>query len=183
MMGARVGMGRVKEDWTFEIRGLFGRSFVSVAGAGAGGGTWAVKRVTYNGDDVSSTGIDPGGQARLEGLQVVLTSRTGRVAGVVTDSRSRPVSDYVVVIFPADEARWTLPTASAHIRVGRPNQEGRYTIGGLLGGDYLAVALEWLENGTESDPELLASLKDSATAVRVGDGEEKALNLELATNP
>ena len=90
---------------------------------------------------------------------------------------SSPRTDYAVVAFSLDPARWGYQTR--FVRSARPNQDGRFDLEGLPPGDYLVAALELLEPGDESDPEQLEKWKPGSTSVRLGDGEAKSITLKL----
>jgi hypothetical protein len=175
--------GSVKEDWTFELRNLFGRTMLmlnNLPGLGAGGASFGVKAVMLGGEDVTDRGFDTRPQQRIEGLQIVLTTRLTEVRGTVTDGRGRAVPDYIVVVFPEDATKWSLPFPR-YLRTGRPDQDGRYAVTGLPPGEYLAAAVEFLESGNEADPEVLRRLQDIAMPLRLSDGEKKMMDLKLAT--
>jgi hypothetical protein len=167
--------GRVGDDWTFELTGLFGARVLTVLGLGA---RWRLKAVYLGGADITDTGFEVRGAQSLSGLEVVLTNQPTEISGTVSDAKGRPVKDYVVLIFAEDEARWTHPTLR-YTMVSRPDQDGRYAAQNLPPGRYLAVALDSLEEGTASDPSLLESLRSRATPVHLGDGERKVLALRL----
>jgi len=97
----------------------------------------------------------------------------------VVDARDKPVSDYVVAAFSADSARWGYQTR--YVRTARPNQEGRFSVTGLPPDDYFVVALDYVENGEESDPEQLDKWKSLATRITLAEGENKSLNLKLSS--
>jgi hypothetical protein len=168
------GVGRVNDDFTFEINGVFDpRVFRVNAPQG-----WSLKSVVLNGQDVTDVPLDlPPGQT-VSGMQIVLTERTTHVSGRVVDARSRPVTDVTVVIFPADETMWMFQ--SRFIRAARPDQEGRYEIQGLPPSDgYLAIAVQGLEDGQAGDPEFLASIREQAARFTLGEGETRALDLRF----
>ena len=50
---------------------------------------------------------------------------------------------------------------------------------GLPPGDYLALAVEYLEEGRDRDPEFLQEMRPSGTSFALGDGERKALSLKI----
>jgi hypothetical protein len=169
------GAGRVNDDFTFELNGVFDpRVFRVNAPQG-----WSLKSVLLNGQDVTDLPLDlPPGQT-VAGLQIVLTERATDLSGRVTDARSRPVTDVTVVIFPADEERWVYQ--SRFVRVARPDQDGRYQISGLPpSDDYLAIAVQGLEEGQAGDPEFLATLREHAARFSLGEGETRALDLRFA---
>jgi hypothetical protein len=166
---------RVADNWTFELTNIFEpRLFRVVTPPG-----WMLKSITVNGQDITDLPLDIAPGQTVNGVQVVLTDRVTEVNGRLADARSNPVTDATVVIFPADEERWGFQ--SRYIQGVRPDQDGRFTIRGLPPyGDYLAVAVQGLENGQAGDPEFLASVRDRATRVTLKDGEAKTLDLRLA---
>jgi hypothetical protein len=100
------------------------------------------------------------------------------VSGTVSGRDGRPVRDYTVVVFPDDETKWTAP--SRFIRSARPDQQGLFKIRALPpNGRYLAVAVDYLEEGEANDPDFLAAAKNSGTRVALADGESKAIELKL----
>jgi hypothetical protein len=68
-----------------------------------------------------------------------------------------------VILFAADASKWY--EGSRFVRATRPDQRGRYRIRGLLPGDYLAVALDYVEDGIWNDPDYLESLRRHAQKV------------------
>jgi len=95
----------------------------------------------------------------------------------VSDERGEAVSEYSVAVFAEDARRWS--EQSRYLAAVRPDQHGRYLVTGLPPGEYLAVALEYLEEGQGNDPDFLESLRPHATAFVLGEGERKALDLKL----
>jgi Carboxypeptidase regulatory-like domain len=130
-----------------------------------------------NSQDITDVPLDvPPGQ-HVTGVKVVLTQTASTVTGTVTDARKQPVLDATVVLFPVDPAlRGYL---SRFIRSARPNQQGTFSITATPPGEYLAVAVQALEDGQAADPEFLASVESLAARVTVEEGESKTVNLEL----
>jgi protocatechuate 3,4-dioxygenase beta subunit len=169
------GVGRVNDDFTFELNGVFdARVFRLNAPQG-----WNLKSVLLNGQDVTDVPLELPPAQTVSGMQIVITERTTDLSGRVTDARSRPVTDVTVVIFPADEDKWMYQ--SRFVRAARPDQDGRYEIRGLPpSGDYLAIAVQGLEDGQAGDPEFLATVRDHAAKLSLGEGETRALDLRFA---
>jgi hypothetical protein len=63
----------------------------------------------------------------------------------------------------------------------KPDQMGRFKVEGLPPASYVAVALEYLEPGQESNPEFLERLQNLGTSVRLTEGEKKSVTLKLST--
>jgi Carboxypeptidase regulatory-like domain len=142
---------------------------------------WVVKAVRVDGVDVMDAGIDVKPNHDLRGVEIDITNRPSRVIGTVTNDREEPVKDYVVVVFPHDEQRWKSPTR--YVVSSVPDQDGHFDIRVPPGDDYLAIALDELEEEAWTDPELLRQLRDRATPFSLGDGETHPLSLKIETRP
>jgi len=175
VFGVGGGSARIRDDWTFEISGLFDRRRFRVNNVPTG---WYLKSVTQNGSDVIDTGIDFSQGQKVADVDVVLSSAVTTLSGAVQDSHAKPVTDYVVVAFAQDSSKWGYLTR--FVRTARPNQEGRFSLTGLPPDDYYVVALDYVETGEEYDPEQLEKWKSLATRVTLADGESKPLALKLA---
>jgi hypothetical protein len=87
------------------------------------------------------------------------------------------VSDYAAIVFSEDPAKWGF--MSRHVAMARPDQQGAFQMTNLPAGRYLAVAVEALEDGEESDPEFLERVRSVATAFSLGDGEQRSMALKI----
>lgn len=165
---------RVEPAWTFELGGLIdGRIFRVNAPQG-----WALESVSLNGQDVTDSPIELSAGQKVTGLVIALTDRLTDLSGAVTDSRGQPVLDASIVVFPSDDRLWT--SQSRFIRVARPDQAGRYQIRGLPAhADYLAAAVQGLEDGQANDPEFLATARAVATSLALARGETKVVDLRM----
>jgi protocatechuate 3,4-dioxygenase beta subunit len=169
------GQGRVRDDFTFEIKARPGNAVIRVNMMMSGG--WILKTVQLNGADVTDTGIDVKANEDISGIEIEMTNRLSDVSGVVTNARSEPIKDYSVVVFAQDRERWG--PSSRFMRTGRPDQDGRFKITGLPPGAYYAIALDYIESGDATDPEVLDRIRDRATKFSLVDGETKTLDLKL----
>jgi hypothetical protein len=174
MMLMTSGGVRVREDWSFEASALAGQRRFRLNTPPAG---WYLKSVTHQGTDITDTGLEFKEGGNVTGLEIVLTRRATELSGAVQDASARPVTDYVVVAFSSDRAKWGFQ--SRYIQSARPNQEGRFSIKGLPPDDYIVVALDYLEAGEESDPEQLDQWRTKGTPVTLANAEAKALTLKL----
>jgi protocatechuate 3,4-dioxygenase beta subunit len=172
MMG---GSGAVQPDGSFEVGGLAGGRLIRIANVPAG---WTLKAVRLNGQDIMDSGATFRAGETVDGLEIVLTNRLTSITGAVTAGQNEPVKDYTVVVFADDPSLWTVPQ-SRYVTGVRPDQEGRFQVRNLPAGSYYAVAVEYIEEGTWGDPDVLNRLKASATSIRLREGEQKTLNLEM----
>lgn len=167
------GNARVRDDWTFEMSGLWGKRLIR----GLPPAGWYLKSIVLNGTDVTDTPLEVKPGEEVKGLEVTLTRQMASLTGSVQTAKGQPTTDYVVVLFASDASKWG--TQTRFVRTVRPDQSGNFLAKGLPGGEYLAVALEYLEPGEEGDPEVLERLRAPGTSVTLGDGEAKTLNLRI----
>lgn len=163
----------VSDNWTFEATGLSGRRLLRFNTPSS----WAVRSVTVDGVDVTDTPIDFKGDD-VNGIDVILTQRITELSGSVTGDRGSTVTDATVIVFAEDRDRWTAMTR--FIRSGRPDQQGQFKIRGLPPGRYIAVAVDYLEPGEETNPETLEQLRARGSSVTLRDGEMRAIDLKVA---
>ena len=168
--------GEIKEDWSFYVGGLFGKTRLRATLPDG----WALKAVMRDGHDITDAPIELKSGERLSGIQLVLTDRVTNLIGQVTDARGAPAADGTIVVFAADAERWLDP--SRFIRAGRPDQQGNFQARGLVPGEYLAAAIGYVEDGMWNDPEYLESIRRFAQKVTLGDGESRTIVLKLV-NP
>jgi hypothetical protein len=173
------GQNRINEDYTFELTGLSDRRMIRASAGQGAAGPWYLKAVLYDGADITDSGMEFTPGRSYEGLQVVFTQKATDLSGLVMDDRNKPVLDATVVIFPADQQRWTF--TSRFIRTIRPDTNGRYSTKGLPPlDDYMIIAVQNLESGQGSDPDFLARAREEASRFSVNEGETKAVDIKLS---
>ena len=187
----------VADDGTFELKGV--RGAVMFMASGSRG---ILKSVSHNGQDVTTRPMLLRGTERVTDVQIVLTTDTGRLNGLVTDSAGQPAPSVPIVIFPDDPERWfsgspfvlrtmTLATSAAQLAAQQmtatPGQAlaNRWTpvVGGfsmprLLPGRYWVAVLPDT-NAMPSDREGFEKLRASATGVTVTTGEAATVQLTV----
>jgi hypothetical protein len=149
-------------------------------GAGVSNPRWAVKKITRGGIDITDATVDLR-EKDVEDVEVVLTTKVSVVCGTAVDDRRRPVTNYAVVVFAADSAKWI--DRSRFVVMARPNQQGRFEVRALPPEEYLAVALPNVIQTEWMDPEFLQALRTTATRLILGEGETKTLTLTLQKRP
>lgn len=172
-----AGMVTMKDDYSFEIRGVAMTGMVRLFVANTG---WNVKEEIVDGKDIVEAPItwEPGRD--YKDIRVVLTQKRAEITGTATDGVGRPVKDYVALAFPQDTDRWV--PRSLSILQAHSDQNGQFRISRLPGakyGQYNVIALEGLQPGQEMDFELLAKLAPLATKITVGETEVKSVTLRV----
>jgi hypothetical protein len=67
------------------------------------------------------------------------------------------------------------------VQAARPDQQGVWKIRALPPGEYLAIALEYIEDGAWNDPEYLESLRRLAQKVTLPEGGTPQVALTRVT--
>ena len=164
---------QVSSAGAFELNGLIGAQVLRVDRLPDG---WTVKSIRANGRDITDTALEFRGSESAT-VQVVLTNRISEVSGAVK-ANGQPVTSASVVLFPEDAAQWVFP--SRRVRMVRVDQTGVFRAQSLPPGErYLAVAVDYLEQGEFQDPLFLERMRGRATAFSLTDGENKNVDLTL----
>jgi hypothetical protein len=157
----------------FEMSGLIGVHSLRFESLPTG---WAIKSVTANGVDVADTPMEFRGTNDVS-VRVVLTNRLTELAGTIRSGDRLP-RGATVVVFPDDPSKWS--AVSRYVKTARAGEAGQFTFRALPPAtNYLAIALEYLENGEHLEPEFLQRVKTRATRVSLVEGEKKTLELDL----
>jgi hypothetical protein len=170
---------KVSSDWTFETPTALGAGAITASSRTprppGGRDPWMFKGVFRRGVDVTDTLIDF--TSAVDDLEVVLTTRVTLLTGTVVDRKGVPSRDVAVVIFADDPEKWRSP--SRFVRVVRTTQTGQFSASSLPPGKYRAIALDDIEQGAEADASFLERLRSSSTALTIGEGETKTVNLRV----
>ena len=164
--------GMVDAQGDFTLRGVVGPAIVRL-GLPSG---WRIKSVDVGGDDYAAKPLMPRSNQRIDGVRIVVTNKFPAITGRVTDDEGKPVEGTVILV-PEDEAGWA---DTARLYRGRPDQTGLYRIDGVRPGEYLAVAVEYVQNWQLQDPEYLATLRDRATRITVREAQPQQIDLKVA---
>jgi hypothetical protein len=65
--------------------------------------------------------------------------------------------------------------------MARPDQQGAFQVKDLPPGRYLAAAVDYLEEGEETNPDALERLRNTATPFALEEGDTKTLALKVVT--
>jgi hypothetical protein len=171
----RIGSGQVKDDWTFAVREIFGPARVGVTVPDG----WMLKSILRDGRDITDVPIEMKSGEELTGVQVILTDRVTSVTGQLTDDRGAPLADGTIVVFAGEAEKWL--EDSRFVRAARPDQQGKYEIRGLPPGEYLAVAIDYVQEGLWNDPEYLESIRRYVQKLTLRDGEAQVIVLKLVS--
>lgn len=168
--------GQVREDGTFYLAGLFGRTRIRAELPDG----WMLKSVFRDGRDITDDVVDLRSRQQMDGIQVVVSDRLTTITGTVTDDRNMPSSEATVILFPAEADRQA--DGARYLRALRPDQQGQFETRGLPEGGYMAVAVGYVPEGHWYDPEYLESIRRFGQAVRLNEGSAQTMTLKVV-NP
>jgi hypothetical protein len=172
--GSRVGQqpNTVKEDGTFEIRELErDRYHINVIPLPADS---YVKSMRLGSSEIKGTVLDlvGGGGA----LQVVISSRSGEIKGMVRNEKGDPLPEITLTITP------TSPDSNAQFINTRSDESGQYKIGGLAPGEYRVIGWEDYDYNLLSGPALLAMLDNASVTVKVEESGHAIADATIVTH-
>jgi protocatechuate 3,4-dioxygenase beta subunit len=173
----------VEQDGRFRYAGLTGpRRIVFDAGPAS---SLYLKSASVRGVDVSEQPFDFGmDSATIDNAEVVLSMAGALLSGAVTNDRATAVSDYSVVVFSTDPARWF--AGSQRLKLAPPPlQDGTFRVFGLPPDEYWVIAVDRIEGGPGGgewqEAAVLRTLSSQAVRLSVTEGENRSLTLRLVT--
>lgn len=167
--------GNLRPDGSWVIRGaMVGGHLLRVEYLPA---PWELKSVLYRGQDVTDIPLHFNAGDDIRGLRVVFSDRPTRLQGRIISGEGDDYESYRVVAFPANQMFWK--PASRHIKLARPDREGRFLITGLPPAIYYLAASRDVDESDLGDTRTLDRLTAAATTVRLTEGERKLQDLRL----
>ncbi len=165
--------GVVGSAGDFTLKGVSGPSMVRVMPLPPG---WAIKSVEVGDKDHVDAPIEITGGRQVDGARIVLSNRFPTLTGQITDAQGNP-AEGTVLLFPGDASKWV--EAAGTSRSARPDQSGRFKLESVRPGDYLAVALDYVQQWQVNDPEFLEDLRIKATKITLEEGQSPQLALMI----
>jgi hypothetical protein len=169
----------VGSDLSFTLRRLAGEVLLRPNGRAMD--KWFLKSVLLGSQDIT----DVPTEFRTEDsgrLQVVLTTRASELTGGVTNDKGEPVR-CTVVLFGEDKTSWF--RSSIRFRTAWTERDGRFSLKGLRPGRYYLVAVppeRSFNSQTTLDAAAFEALAKDATALVLGEDEQRVVDLKIATN-
>lgn len=171
---ANVMTAAANADWTFELKNVSTEGVrVSVPNVPPG---WGVQAIRMGDVEVTDRFIETGIGATVA-VNVVLTDRITSLSGKAVTAGGAAVPDAAVLVFSADPGRW--PLGKPAVVLAQPNQAGTFTVSALPPGAYYAIALEYVDDGEEGNPEFLEWARSRAARVDLEAGKPLTTELTL----
>jgi hypothetical protein len=107
-------------------------------------------------------------------MELVVSSRGGRIEGIVADDRSRPMP-YVQVALVPNESRDRFEL----FKSTRTDKSGRFSMNAIAPGDYKLFAWEAIELHSWLDPAVLKQYETSGHAVHVAESSRQSIEARM----
>ncbi len=141
-------------------------------------GACFVKDVASNGADLFGRPIDVEGGAGPSPLEIVYSSNTADVNGIVATSDDQPGVGALVVAVPNTDA----PNREQRYRTATTDQYGRFDINGVPPGEYTIIALQGMSDDQSFlDPDFMQQYANKAETLNLAEGDHKTLQLNLVS--
>jgi hypothetical protein len=134
-----------------------------------------VKAVALNERDVLEPGIELSSSGPNGNLAVVVSTKGGRIAGVVTNEKKEPVPGAQVVLLSDIEG----PRGRLLTKTATADQYGAFTVQGIAPGGYELYAWDDIDPGAWEDPSFIEIFKNEAKAVKVEEGSQLQLEVPV----
>jgi protocatechuate 3,4-dioxygenase beta subunit len=106
-------------------------------------------------------------------IEVLVGANAGRLEGTVLDREGQPAAGAQITLIPLENTR------SDRYRVSNTDQNGHFTLRGIIPGAYKAFAWDSLEPNAYRDPELIRRFDNQGKAVAVIEGSNASIELRL----
>jgi hypothetical protein len=117
--GCRSGRSETAADGSFKVEGVSGTCIARIS-TGAGG--WTAKGVMYDRKNLMDEPFTFESGQQIRDVQAIFSDKRTEVTFSVTDDSGQPTREYVVLMFPADESRWTRELVGRYVRTYTPQQ-------------------------------------------------------------
>jgi hypothetical protein len=128
-----------------------------------------VREARLDGEDALGGFVPVSGSGTLE---IVLSSSSGRLEGIIRDEKGRPTGGAQAVLVP-DRARSRIDLFKETIS----DQNGRFAFSSIPPGDYTLFAWEDLEPYTYFDPDVLEKYAEKGRHVHIGESSRETLDV------
>jgi hypothetical protein len=174
--GMNGGTARVKADATFEIPDVHDGLYQISASSGCE--ECYLKSARMNGIDLLEKGLEVAG-AVSQPLELLFSSRSGTVEGIVTKDDDLPAVGAKVLLVPSLQYRqW-----SGRFKTATTDQYGRFTIRCIAPGDYKVFAIKQVPDDADvTDPEFIRPFESQGQKLSIDENGKKTLQLKWIAN-
>lgn len=174
------GTGQVGPDNAFTLKNVVPDSY-SVFVNGTKDNMY-VKTVRFGDADVTESGVDFTQGVSAGEFTILISPAGGQIDGTVQNEKSEPAPGATVVLIPSPDKR----DRDSLYRRAMTDQTGKFSLKGIVPGEYKLFAWEQVEFGAYQDPDFLKPYESKGESVSIKENahESKQITVIAATeNP
>lgn len=171
---------RIEEDFTFKITNLPEASYRLVVRLPPG--NHYVESIRLQTEELIDRPIEVRSADRLDGVEIHVSSEGAQISGVVEKEEAREAAEGATVLIFAPDSEFRGPS-SRFTKTTQTDQRGRYSLKGLVPGEYLLCAVADHEPGLESDLDYLSSLERDSERIDLSSGQATEESLVVLPAP
>jgi len=131
-----------------------------------------IKSVHMGDRDITDAGLDLAPGVPPEPLTIVLSPNAGIIEGSVKNAKDEPAPDALITLIPDVAALRRYKTATT-------DQNGHFTIKGVIPGDYKIYAWEEMEEDAYEDPDFMKPHEADGQALSIKESGHETVQLKL----
>jgi len=164
----------VRADGTFEFGGILPGTYRLSATVPMAKGWWA-RSAIVGGRDLLDVPLVI--ERDVTNVALTFSDQEGELFGQITGAGGTPAYETALIVFPADPALWR--KGARRVQTATAASDGRFSIRGLPGGEYLLALLPDVEQHQLHDRAFLDQLARASVKVTLAEGERKRQDLQL----
>jgi len=164
----------VRPDGTFELGGILPGTYRLSATVLVAKGWWP-RSAIIDGRDLLDVPLVI--ERDVTNVALTFSDQESELFGQLMGAGGAPAYDTALVVFPADPALWR--KGARRVQTATAASDGRLSIRGLPGGEYLLAVLPDAEQHELHDRTFLEQLARASLKITLGDGEKKRQDLQL----
>jgi hypothetical protein len=171
IFGIGMNGGQVQDDGTFKIKvQLPDRYRLNIGPMPEGA---YVKSIRFGETDCSNGVIDLSKGVTGGELTITIAGNGAQIDGNVSDPKDQPATSASVVLIPEQRDNHMM------YELANTDQNGHFTIKGVMPGKYKLFAFDRVEYGQDEDADFLKQFEEKGEAVEVNAGDKTSKDLKL----
>ncbi|MGI8741725.1 MAG: carboxypeptidase regulatory-like domain-containing protein [Bryobacteraceae bacterium] len=171
------GAGQIDNNGTFTLKNLMPDAYsVNVNGMRD---NLYVKSIRFGDADVTESGVDFTQGVTAGEFTIVVSAAGGQIDGTVQNDKSEPAAGAMVVLIPAPEKREN----DRLYKTASTDQTGKFSIKGIVPGEYKLFAWEQVDFGAYQDPDFLKPYESKGESVSIKENAHESKQIKaIATD-
>ena len=134
-----------------------------------------VKSIRFGDAEITDNGVDLTAGVTPADFVITISPGAGQVAGSVQNDKQEPATSALVVLVPQGDRQ----QFQQYYRTTSTDQNGQYTLKGIVPGEYRLYAFDGLEAGAFMDPDVMKPFESKGERVSVKENGHESVQLKL----